>query len=166
MRINLKRSNVTTIIFTTALFAAIHLGFAQEEIAKDVLNTTTTQTMGYVDANGTSVPYTVTIQENRVYTSEFEQSEANPENFNRKNTPSLVSKMITVSSESDSSLNMVIVLRYKKGLADDFELTSTDKGFTVDVDGKKMNYIFGKGAYFTNTDDKNFFSVSEFDSRM
>lgn len=135
---------------------------AQERTTEGTLSTTTTETMNW-DRDGVKIPYQITTQENRIYTAKFVQNQANAENFDRQQSPALVSKLITVKSEVDSSLNRRIVLRYEQQLADTFELVSTPQGFAVEVDGKKMEYIFKKGVYFANTEDKDFFIVDEFD---
>ena len=125
------------------------------------LNTTTIKTFNY-DKEGTKIPYKVTIQEQRVYKASFQQSTKNMENWERKNEPAQVSKLITINSAVDNNLDRILVLRYEKQLADTFELVQTDKGFAVEVDGKSLEYIIGEGIYFANTADKDFFVVDEF----
>ena len=145
------------------LVVGLNFGYSQDMNQKGKLSTTTTETLSYTDETGTKFPYTVTTRENRIYTATFKESAENPENFDRETAPALVSKMITVKSETNSDMNGVIILRYEKQLADTFEVKSTDKGFTVEVDGNSINYIIGEGVYFPDSADKDFFVVEEFD---
>ncbi len=154
--------SVRLILTMTLLLGMLPL-VAQERTAEGMLNTTTTKTLNW-NRDGVKIPYQITIQENRLYTAEFVQNQANNENFDRKQSPALVSKLITVKSDVDNSLNKIIVLRYEKQLSDSFELVATPTGFAIEVDGRKMEYIFKKGIYFANTADKDFFIIDEFES--
>lgn len=153
--------------FTKTIFLALVTLMTVQAYAQNVsttgeLKTTTVRTFNY-DKDGTSMPYKVTIREQRLYKSKFEQNEENKENWSRMNMPAKVAKLITVRSAVDNTINRVFALRYEKQLADTFEVVSTDRGFAVKVDGRTLEYILGEGIYFANTADKDFFVVDEFD---
>ncbi|QCW99586.1 hypothetical protein FGM00_05520 [Aggregatimonas sangjinii] len=162
MKTSLYKSTITNFIITTFLVLGIGIGFSQEEQVGGVLSTTTVQTLNF-DRNGTKIPYTITTQENRIYSATFKQSKENKENFERMESPALVSKMITINSEIDSTLNKRIILRYKKRLADTFELVPTEKGFQIEVDGNLIDYAVESGVYAIDAASKNFFVIDEFD---
>ncbi|MBQ0740812.1 hypothetical protein J9332_41720, partial [Aquimarina celericrescens] len=79
-------------------------------------------------------------------------------------TPEQVTKLIYIDNDMYSDYDKYIVLSYTKDAKDSFELKPTKKGFSVIVDNKNVEYIFGEGVYFVNNDDKDFFFVEEFDS--
>lgn len=160
MRTNRKLLIGTMILFF--LLLGFNFGLAQEQTAQGLLSTTTTQTLNF-DRNGTKIPYTIKIQESRIYSATFKQSEENKENFNREEAPALVSKMITINSEIDSTLDKRIILRYKKRLADTFELVPTEKGFQIEVDGNLIDYALESGIYAIDAKEKDFFVIDEFD---
>ena len=162
MIINFNRTYMSKVVFITFLILGLSNGYAQNEQVQGVLNTTTTQTLNF-DRNGTKIPYTIITQENRIYAATFKQSEENKENFNRQKSPALVSKMITIKSEIDSTLNKRIILRYKKRLADTFELVPTEKGFQIKVDENLVDYAIDSGVYAIDAETKNFFVIDEFD---
>lgn len=127
-----------------------------------VMNATTTSTFNYIK-DGVKMPYTVKVQESRTYDMKFEKEDLEKVNQNRVSSPAKVAKLITITSLVDPTENTVISLKYKKQITDTFKLTATDRGFAVSVDDKSMEYIIGKGVYFTDTSDKDYFIVDEFD---
>ena len=162
MKMNFNSTNIMPILLMAFILIGHQRGVSQEEQVGGVLSTTTIQTLNY-DRDGTKIPYTITTQENRIYSATFKQSEENKENFKRMESPATVSKMITIKSEIDSTLNKRIILRYKKRLADTFELVPTDKGFQIEVDGNLINYAVESGVYAIDATNKNFFVIDEFD---
>ncbi|WP_430908093.1 hypothetical protein [Maribacter sp. 2-571] len=150
------------VILTLGVFAmSIGMVNAQDTNVTGSMNTTTVQTMNY-EKNGSKIPYKVTIQEQRYYRSSFEQNQKNMENWERKNEPAEVAKLITVTSDVDKTLNRTLVVRYEKQLADTFELTATNDGFQINVEDHTVHYKIGKGIAFEKMEDSNFFFVNEF----
>lgn len=148
---------------TTALFLLSTLvTSAQAENTTGTLNTTTVKTMNYLK-NGSKMSYKVNIQERRFYKASFERNEKNSENWNRTNRPAEVTKVITIKSDYEKSIDRVLVVRYKKNPTDTFELVSTEKGFAVNVKDRTMNYTIGKGVSFKTQLDQDFFIAEEFD---
>ena len=162
MKITVNRTTIAHLVLITIVLLGHNIGFSQEEQVGGVLSTTTIQTLNF-DRNGIKIPYSITTQENRIYSATFKQSEANKENYERMESPALVSKMITIKSEIDSTLNKRIILRYKKRLADTFELVPTEKGFQIEVDGNLIDYAVESGVYAIDATTKNFFVIDEFD---
>lgn len=153
----------TITLTVTAIFLLSMLNtFGQTENTTGALNTTTVKTMSYLK-NGSKMPYTVKIQEQRLYKASFEQNDTNSENWKRTNRPAEVTKVITIQGGVDKNIDRVLVLRYQKQLNDTFELVSTEKGFAVHVKNQTLHYAVGEGVYFENIEDQNFFLFEEFD---
>ncbi len=127
------------------------------------LNSTTTSTFNYIK-EGVKMPYYVKVQESRNYNAKFDIADIGKIDKDRISTPVKVSKLITVTNNSNPRDNRIIALKYDKQVADTFKLESNEKGFTINVDNRIMEYIMGKGIYFANIADRDFFMVDEFDS--
>jgi len=128
-----------------------------------VLNSTTTNTFNYIK-EGVKMPYSVTVQESRNYKTMFDLEDIGKIDKDRISTPVKVSKLITVTNNANPRDNSVIALKYDKQGADTFKLVSNEKGFAINVGNRIMAYIMGKGIYFPNIADRDFFMVDEFDS--
>jgi len=110
------------------------------------------------------MPYCVKVQESRNYNAKFDIADIGKIDKDRIGTPVKVSKLITVTNNSNPRDNRIIALKYDKQGADTFKLVSNEKGFTINVDNRIMEYIMGKGIYFANIADRDFLMVDEFDS--
>lgn len=127
-----------------------------------LLNSTTTNTFNYIK-DGVKMPYQITVQESRNYKSMFDIADIGKVDKDLINTPVHVSKLITVANSDNPRDNMVIALRYVNRIADTFKVVSTAEGFAISVDNRTMEYIMGKGIYFADTADREYFTVDEFD---
>lgn len=148
---------ITTLLFLFALTGAI----AQNNV--DILKTRTTKTFEF-EKNGKKIPYRITIYKTSRSKVELEKKDKNKINQSVKTTPEQVTKLIYIDNDMYSDYDKYIVLRYTKDAKDSFELKPTKRGFSVIVDNKNVEYIFGEGVYFVNNDDKDFFFIDEFDS--
>ena len=155
-----KMKNLKLITSILLLFVSTYVQAQNEPTG--VMNATTTNTFNYMK-DGVKLPYTVKVQESRAYNAKFKAEDMDKMDQDRVSTPTKVAKLITIIDTANPANNTVIFLKYEKLAADTFTLDSTDRGIVVNVDGKIMEYIIGKGVYFANTADKDFFSLDEFD---
>ncbi|RIV46479.1 hypothetical protein D2V05_03785 [Flagellimonas pelagia] len=118
------------------------------------MNATTFKTFA-IDHNGTEMPYHVKVVEQRKYPRDME-------NKDLKTEAAKVTKLIAVDSDNDNVYEHYLVLKYNKSVTDSFEVVPTEKGFAVKVNDKSMEYFVGKGIYFINEKDQDFFTVEEF----
>ncbi|UII76679.1 hypothetical protein LV716_02515 [Flagellimonas sp. HMM57] len=154
--------NLKTIV-TSLLLLGVFTSQAQtKENLDGKLSKVTKKTFTF-DKNGAKIGYDVTIQERREYLIKFDEADKGKIDQSRKDVPAMVTKLITVKSDIDSTYNRFIVLSYRKEPHDSFELVSTGKGFAVNVDNNTMEYIMGEGIYYAPTQDGDFFFVEEFD---
>ncbi|NLP58665.1 hypothetical protein [Lutibacter sp. B1] len=135
-------------------------GFSQEQ-PTDVVKTTTTKNF-YFEKDGKQIPFRIKVFENSTHKIKFEKEDKNKVNQDVVKTPEYVTKLIFVDNDVDKSYDRYIVLRYQKDSNDSFELVPTDNGFGVKVDEKYIEYIIGKGAYYVDNKDHDFFIVDEF----
>ncbi len=152
---NLKQ--ITTII--------LFLAFVQvqgQSKPTGTISATTTNTFNYLK-DGVKRPYKVKVQESRAYYAKFDEEDKGKIDQDRVSIPIKVAKLITVTGLINSSENTVISLKYEKQAADNFELISTDRGFMINVADKSMEYIIGKGVYFSDVSDENYFIIDEYD---
>lgn len=149
------------LITSMILFFALVLAHAQSE-PSGIMNATTTSTFNYLK-DGVKTPYKVKVQESREYKKKFGIEKTGNITQEIANTPAKVAKLITITNAFNPADNTLLSLKYDKQITDIFELTATERGFVISVNDKKMEYIIGKGVYFANTADKDFFVVDEFD---
>lgn len=137
----------------TLLLLTGFVGFGQTKTS-GTMNATTFKTFA-IDHNGTEMPYHVKVVEQRKYPRDMENKDLKPE-------AAKVTKLIAVDSDNDNVYEHYLVLKYNKSVTDSFEVVPTEKGFAVKVDDKSMEYFVGKGIYFINEKDQDFFTVEEF----
>jgi hypothetical protein len=160
----LKNKNMKNSILIASMICL--LAMTQVQAQNDhtgTLNSTTTSTFNYMK-EGVKMPYCVKVQESRNYNAKFDIADIGKIDKDRIGTPVKVSKLITVTNNSNPRDNRIIALKYDKQGADTFKLVSNEKGFTINVDNRIMEYIMGKGIYFANIADRDFLMVDEFDS--
>ncbi len=148
---------ITSILFVLAITQIT----AQTE-PSGAMNATTVKTMNYM-RDGAKIPYTITVQESRQYFAKLDKKDVEQVHTNTMATPAKVAKLISISSMVNPSENARISLKYEKQIADTYDLESTDRGFLITVGDKSVEYIMGKGIYFANAMDKEFFIIDEYD---
>lgn len=150
------------IVAMMLLFLTVTNINAQKEQKKE---TTTSYTMNIETMDGITIPYKITIFETRKSKIKFAKEDIGKTDKTRIYTPDYVTKIIYIDKGADSDYDSYIVLRYIKDQSDSFEFKPTKRGFTVEVDKKYVEYIFGEGVYFENNKDADYFMVDEFDVR-
>lgn len=148
------------IVAMMLLFLTVTNINAQKEQKKE---TTTSYTMNIETMDGITIPYKITIFETRKSKIKFAKEDIGKTDKTRIYTPDYVTKIIYIDKGADSDYDSYIVLRYIKDPSDSFEFKPTKRGFTVEVDKKYVEYIFGEGVYFVNNKDADWFIVEEFD---
>lgn len=132
---------------------------AQEKTGK--LSATTHKTFT-IKADGTATQYNIKILENRDYPMAWKKEDEGKVDQDRKSMAAKVTKMIAVDNDSDNEYEQYFVLKYRKSVADTFEVVPTNNGFAVKVDGNIKQHFSREGIYFINNSDEDFFSVIEF----
>lgn len=153
-------SKAIKIVVMLLLFLTITNINAQNE---QKLETTTVYTTNIETMDGHTIPYRIRVNETRKSTIKFAEKDNGKTNKTVIYSPEYVTKLIYVDKGANNVNDTYIVLRYKKDANDSFEFKPTKRGFTVEVNKKYMEYIFGKGVYFVNNKDADYFYVSEFD---
>lgn len=148
------------IIATLLLFLAVNNINAQNE---QKMETTKVYVVNIETIDGKTIPYKIRVNETRKSTIKFAAKDKGKMDQTAIYSPEYVTKLIYVDKDADNVYDTYIVLRYKKDPSDSFEFKPTKRGFTVVVDKKYVEYIFGKGVYFVNNKDADFFYVTEFD---
>lgn len=113
---------------------------------------------------GSSIPYKITTFVKKESPIKLKNEDVAKTNYDRKNTPNYVTKLMYVDNSMDDTMDKYITVRYIEDKNDSFEVQPMDNGFRVIVDNKKAEYVFGEGIYFVNTEDRDFFMVDEFSS--
>lgn len=127
------------------------------------LETSTVYTANIETMDGQTIPYRIRVNETRQSTINFAAKDKGKTDQTAIYSPEYVTKVIYIDKDADDVYNTHIVLRYKKDPNDSFEFKPTKRGFSVEVNKKYVEYIFGKGVYFVNNEDADYFSVTEFD---
>jgi hypothetical protein len=148
------------IVVTLLLFLAITNINAQNE---QELETTSVYAANIETIDGKIIPYKIGVNETRKSTIKFATKDKGKIDKTAIYSPEYVTKLIYVDKGADNVYDTYIVLRYKKDPNDSFEFNPTKRGFTVEVDKKYVEYIFGEGVYFVNNKDADYFYVTEFD---
>jgi len=115
-----------------------------------------------IKADGTETKYNVKIMENRRYPMAWNKADKGRIDQDRKTMDAKVTKMIAVDNNNDNSYDQYFVLKYRRSVADTFEVVPTKNGFEVVVDGNIRQRFDREGIYFINNEDEDFFSVIEF----
>ncbi|WP_422082066.1 hypothetical protein [Ulvibacterium sp.] len=115
-----------------------------------------------IKVDGTETKYNLKILETRNYPMAWKDEDKGKVDQDRMATAAKVTKMIAVDNDSDNEYEQYFVLKYRKSLADTFEVVATKNGFAVMVDGTIKKHFDKEGIYFIDNDDKDFFSVTEF----
>jgi outer membrane lipoprotein-sorting protein len=113
--------------------------------------------------DGKTIPYKIRVNETKKSTIKFAAKDKGKINQTVIYSPEYVTKLIYVDKDADNVYDTYIVLRYEKDPNDSFEFKPTKRGFTVEVNKKYVEYIFGEGVYFVNNKDADYFFVTEFD---
>ncbi|GAA4106841.1 hypothetical protein GCM10022393_01530 [Aquimarina addita] len=148
------------IITTILLIFSMSNSIAQE---KQVESTTTVHTFNF-EKDGKTIPYRIKVHKKVASKVKLAKEDADKLNQARKATSDQVTKLIYVDNDEYDDYDKYIVLKYMKDPTDSFELKPTKRGFSVLVDNKNLEYIFGEGIYFVNNEDADFFIVEEFDA--
>lgn len=149
------------IISLLSLLLLTTLTLSAQERNEGTLSTTTHKTFT-ISKDGTATKYNVKILENRNYPVVWQNEDEGKVDQDRKYQAAKVTKMIAVDNDSDNEYEQYFVLKYRKSVADTFELVPTNNGFAVMVDGSIKQHFNREGIYFINNDDEDFFSVIEF----
>ena len=128
---------------------------------KGTLSSTVKKTFT-IKADGTETKYHLKILETRNYPMAWKKEDKGKVNQDRITRAAKVTKMIAVDNDSDKEYEQYFVLKYRKSLADTFEVVATKNGFAVMIDGTIKKHFDREGIYFINNDDEDFFSVTEF----
>ena len=148
-------TTLATLLLLTGVF-----GYGQTKDSGQ-MNATTYKTFA-IERNGTEMPYHVKVVEHRNYPIALDKKDQKNVNQDRDTEPAQVTKLIAVDADNDNVYEHYLVLKYDKSVTDSFEVVPTEKGFTVKVNDRSMEYFVTKGIYFINDKDQDFFTVEEF----
>ena len=151
--------NIVSLLGLTLFISGPMLGQYQQNPGK--LNSTVYKTFA-IEKNGVEIPYNVKVMEHRTYPMQWDKQDKGKVNQNRKYVADKVTKLVAVDTDNDKEYEQYFVLRYRKSLADKFEIVATDNGFAVQVEDKSLKIFEKEGIYFIDNSDQDFFSVDEF----
>ena len=157
----MKKIKITATLLVLFTFITTYGQDEQDSVEK--IKTSTVYNFNY-KKDGTSIPYKVTTFVKKESPIKLKDEDIAKTNYDRKNTPNYVTKLMYVDNSMDDTMDKYITVRYIEDKNDSFEVQPMDNGFRVIVDNKKAEYVFGEGIYFVNTEDRDFFMVDEFSS--
>ncbi|RKR08021.1 hypothetical protein CLV91_2787 [Maribacter vaceletii] len=143
-------------IITSLMFAFLVTQLSAQMTPKETMNSVTINTFNYIK-DGVKRPYTVKVQASRMYNTSLKKEK------DYINKSVRVSKLITVKNDFEPMHSRILSLKYNKQIIDDFELITNEHGFTITVQGNKIQYIIGKGITTIDNTNEDFFIIDEYD---